>query len=92
MSTVLTFDAITPVAPEGEAPFEVKRVYLEKNIATKWGLRNRAAVEFTLDITNEEGLFETVTIKSRYLISNHESSKFYKLVLDALDRLIGKRI
>ncbi len=91
MNTVLTFDAITPSAPEGIAPFKITGAYLEKNIKTDWGLRDRAVIEFTLNIKNEEGSIEIVVINSRYLVSNYKKSAFYKFVLDALDRPIGKR-
>lgn len=87
--TFIDFGCRKPVVPEGNWPFEILSVGIERNCDTKYGKRDRVVIEYRLEIATEEEPKSEVTLKQKYLVSNHPTSQFAKLVETLTGRAIA---
>lgn len=89
-STVFNFDAREAMIPKGSIPFNITGVEVERNCTTQYGIRDRAIVEYTFNVRDDNNILKPIVIKQRYLVSNHPGSRFDELVLSAIGRHVGK--
>lgn len=87
--TFIDFGCRKPAIPEGSWPFEIADAFIERNCDTKYGKRDRVVIEYRLEITSEDELEKEVTLKQKYLVSNHPTSQFVKLVETLTGRAIA---
>lgn len=78
------------VVEEGKYRFSIKNVGIENGVITKYGIKNKAVIEFNISgIINDQE--EEYILKQKYNISNSHKSKFYKIYSDLTGNLpIGK--
>jgi len=86
--TFIDFGCRKPAVPEGRWPFEIVGVYIERNCDTNYGKRDRVVIEYMLEITSEDEINKEVSLKQKYLVSNHPTAQFSKLV----ETLTGRAI
>jgi hypothetical protein len=72
------------VIPEGRYKFIVKDLAMEKQVATRYGIKDRLSVVFNIYVKYDEHL--NFDLKQKYNISSKRESNFYKMY----NELIGK--
>lgn len=74
--TMINFGAQLPKIPEGTWPFRIAQAVVERNCQTAYGIRDRVALTYAVQVEGEEH-----NLRQRYLASNAPNSRFYELVL-----------